>query len=141
MKKIPYIILGLLLIGIVSAVMFSNREEAFAHFNQMKSEREQGKVKGVVSDVVYLTDKECEIQYNSEQVLCSVLIQFKFLEKTYELLVPLDENGTPEQDDEIVELKLSEYLDVIELEHVETPEVVKFTAGERKNRQIDVKEK
>lgn len=136
-KKIIIFIfmIGILLIGSVLAITFDSKEDMLEYFKDYKKNRERD-INNMVFSIKYTTDKECEINYESEEINCGICFEY-FLntdeDRKTENCIALDEESTIEQDDNIVKDYVKRVIET------ETPiEEIKYIKQAMKDRQMQL---
>lgn len=134
MKKTIIIgLISLLLISIVTGIILSNKEEALNYFMTYKLNREDN-IEKLVSSIKYTSDKNCQIDYYSEKILCSACFSYSFDDEILEDCISLAEESTIEEDDE----KVKEFVrNQIEQYHY-TIEKIGYVERDMKDREIIV---
>lgn len=109
MKKIIYIILGLVLVGSILAMSFGNRQDALSWIQDKISERDTTLVAGANS-IKYTTDKICQVNMELN-TNCKVCFNFTIdMDVQNECIkVPID--STQKEDDEEIKRFITDYIE------------------------------
>lgn len=133
MKKIILGLIVFLLIGCTAlAITLSNKEEALTYFRNYKDTRESN-IEKAVATIIYTSDKECNIDYETEEIRCNVCFVFTAEGKDNDMCVGLKENSTQEEDDQRAINHVKE-----EIKYLYPMENVKYTKRAMKDRVIQV---
>ena len=112
MKKTTIILLiGLLLVGIVTAGYFATKEKAINELKQSKTEL-QNIIKDVSGNIEFISDKICFLDWETEETyFCEQCFKYKYEGIELEECISVDETSTLEQDKQKIKSYIKECLE------------------------------
>lgn len=131
------------LASIVVAVKLSDKQSALDYFQNYKLTRE-GDIEKFIFSIIYTTDKECKINYESEKIICRICFKFNnsiggemlnlFDNGLINVCIDVDEGATEKQDENKIKDYVEDYI------KVNYPiEEVKYNERDLKNKTIKYK--
>ena len=104
-KILIFGLISLVLLAGVSAVLFNTKDELLTYFRTYKTDRERD-VANALSSIKYTTDKECVIDYDTEEIYCMVCFEYDYTINeeimTNDDCLTLNEDSTIAEDDAII---------------------------------------
>lgn len=128
--------MALLAIATVTSIaMFSNKEDALADFRTKKHARE-ATINETVTTITYTTDKDCTINYETEEFKCKQCFEFVLNNETIDRCIYLPEDGNATSDEASVKATVRN-----EIEERIPKERVSYTARSSKGKNVSLEKK
>ena len=121
-KLLIGILVGVLLVGSITAITLSTKEDAYVWFDNYKDTREAS-IDGAISEKAFTSDVECYIDYESESSMCHVCYEFKYNTEIYEDCTHVQEDMNLKD----IEIQISEEIRN-NINRYDQPEEVRYTA-------------
>jgi len=101
-RKIIYLLIGLLLVGVVTAgvSLFNSYEDALADIHNRKSG--QFDFDRDITKFRYFGDKECEVDFETEIPTCEIFFEYTYDKMIYRDQITVDYGSTLEEDNKLI---------------------------------------
>jgi len=135
-KTLGMALVALLAIATVTSIaIFSNKEDALADFRTKKHAREST-INNTVTTIMYTTDKQCTISYDSEEWRCRQCFNFTLQSEVINRCIYLPEDGNATSDEATVKEAVRN-----EIEQRIPKDKVSYTAREVEGQTVSLEKK